>query len=364
MVSNKLVWLAFVAGKTVFWVALLYPLLFMLGPIVTAAIVRLSYTIRGIPVGGTPLPEKNDAKSSFISPSDAAEMRRRGIDPSLPLLCRVAAESVTYSSGLTAVLLQIAQTGVGKGVGRHSNFSTRLLERTQNTAIFIYVMVFGNDTERQLFRNFVTLAHKNVNDKRSKQTPTYDALDPDLQLWVAATMYVSMLSSYEKIFGALPEEQQEQIYQEFSTFGTALQVPLTLWPANRAAFQKYWDAMIASLVVPKEAYQTTRDLFQPKYNTLPLRLAILLFMTRPFNISVAAEELPEHVGVQFGLRRTWWTKAMYTAYGAFHKLVYPWYPAWVRQWQMSYYLCMMRERMAKKGMTRNGRHIPIDVLEA
>lgn len=171
-----------------------------------------------------------------------------------------------------------------------------------------------------------------------------------------------MLESYEKVFGKLPEAEQEAVYQEFSVFGTALQMPLRLWPENRAAFTVYWDDMIKHMKIPAEAYKTTRDLFQPNYDKLPLRLAILLFMTRPFNIATAAEELPDHIAVQFALKSTWRTKMLYHVFGAFQRLVFPWYPKWVRQWQKDYYLWMMRERMTKKGMTRNGKHIPMELL--
>lgn len=319
------------------------------------------FLVRGSPVGGTPLAGKKDLRA-FISDEDAAEMKRRNIDPELPLLRRIGAESVAYASGLTAVLLQIAQDGVGKGVGRHSNFSTRLVERSQNTAIFIYVMIFGNNTERQLFRTFVTMAHKNVNDKRTKNS--YDATDPELQLWVAATMYYTMLDNYEKVFGKLSPQDREQAFQEFSIFGTSLQVPMSMWPKNTAEFQVYWDDMIANLKVPAEAFKTTRDLFQPKYSKLPFGLAVLLAFTRPLNIAVASEELPPHVAAQFGLRSTWRTALLYNLLGGFRKYTFPWYPAWVRQWQKDYYMWMMRERMTKKGLTRNGRHIPTDLLEA
>ncbi|KAF1815526.1 hypothetical protein P152DRAFT_187970 [Eremomyces bilateralis CBS 781.70] len=361
LVAAKLTWLAVVTGKAVLWIAVIYPSLFLVGPIIAASVMRISYLVRGIPPGGTPLAGKKEI-TSFISEDDAAEMKRRNIDPDLPILKRIAAESVTYTGGLPAVLLQIAQEGVGKGVGRHSNFSTRLLERTQNTAIFIYVMVFGNNTERQMFRTFVTMAHKKINDKRTKNT--YDAMDPRLQLWVAATMYATMLDSYEKVFGRLPEHEQEQAFQEFSIFGTSLQVPLTMWPQDRAAFQAYWDDMVANLHVPAEAYKTTRDLFQPKYSKLPLGLAVLLAFTRPLTLAVATEELPPHVAVQFGLTSSWRTKLLHGALQGFHKLTFPYYPAFVRQWQKNYYLWMMRERMTKKGMTRNGRHISTELLGA
>lgn len=297
----------------------------------------------------------------FNMERDGAEIKKRNLDPNLPLLRRVAQESISYASGLTAVLLQIAHPGVGKGVGRHSNFSSRLLERTQNTGIFIHVMIFGTDAEKNAFRNFVTLAHQYVNDKRTKNT--YDALDPDLQLWVAATMYYTMIRMYESAFGPMSDADAEQVYQEFSIFGTALQVPLAMWPENRAAFAKYWEREVAKLRVPEEAIKVSRDLFNPRYGKLPAHLAPILFFRRPMDIVVATEELPAHVRRDFGLRSTVWTRAQYALLGLFNKVTYRLYPQAVRTWHKDYYMWLMRQRFAKDGMTRNGKAIPLKRLE-
>ncbi|KAK2756248.1 hypothetical protein FQN53_008716, partial [Emmonsiellopsis sp. PD_33] len=267
-----------------------------ISPFIAASLMQIVYIATGSRPGGTPVPNMKEVPP-LNEARDKEEITRRKLDPSRPLLKRIAQESISYTSGLTAVLLQIAHPGVGKGVGRHSNFSTRLVERTQNTGIFINVMIFGTEAEKTAFRNFVTLAHQYVNDKRTTKpntNPSYDALDPTLQLWVAATMYWTMIHKYESVFPPLTPAQHEQVYQEFSIFGTALQVPLSLWPSNRAAFQKYWDRELAALRVPAEAVKVAQDLFRPRYSKLPRTLAPILFFRRPMDMAMATEELPEH----------------------------------------------------------------------
>lgn len=113
------------------------------------------------------------------------ELISRGLlNTDYPLLKKVASEQMVLSiAGLTAVLLQIAHPGVGRGVGNHSNFSYRFIERSENTAMYIYTMIFGSEGERAAMKRFVDKRHKYVNDK--KKGNTYDALDPELQLWVS-----------------------------------------------------------------------------------------------------------------------------------------------------------------------------------
>ncbi|KAK2806807.1 hypothetical protein FQN50_005669 [Emmonsiellopsis sp. PD_5] len=354
-------------AKFGFWLMGGYIGVLFISPFIAASLMQIVYIASGSRPGGTPVPTMKEVPP-LNEDRDKEEIIRRKLDPSRPLLKRIAQESISYTSGLTAILLQIAHPGVGKGVGRHSNFSTRLVERTQNTGIFINVMIFGTEAEKTAFRNFVTLAHQYVNDKRTTNKTngnnnTYDALDPHLQLWVAATMYQTMITKYESVFPPLSPSQHEQVYQEFSIFGTALQLPLSLWPESRTAFQKYWNRELAALRVPAEAVKVAQDIFHPRYSRLPKTLAPILFFRRPMDMAMAIEELPEHVRRGFGLRSTWWSRGRYRAVMGFHRLTYRLYPESVRTWQRDYYMWLMRRRFAGKGMTRNGRVVSLEALQ-
>ncbi|PGH28779.1 hypothetical protein GX50_08479 [[Emmonsia] crescens] len=321
-------------------------------PFVAAGLAQVAYLMARTRPGGTPLSGMEEA-GPLISESAHEEVMKRKLDTNLTLLKKVVQESASYTSVLTAVLLQIAQPGVGKGAGRHSTFSTRQSERTLNTAIFINVMAFGTDAEKITFRNFVTIAHQHVNDNRAKQT--YDAMDPQLQLWIAAVTYVTMVDKYETIARPFSEAERDQVYQQFSIFPTALQVPLSMWPENRPAFQKYWNRELAGLRPPEEAVRIAQGLFSPEYTKLPLALAVIIFFRHALDMAIATEELPEHIRHSFGLKSTWWSRARYAALIMFYKLTYPLYPEPVRTWQKDYYLWVMRQRFAKKGLARNGK---------
>lgn len=65
------------------------------------------------------------------------------------------------------------------------------------------------------------------NDKSKR---TYSALDPKLQLWVAATGFGTAMIYRDMAGWFTSPEDQEQLLQEFSTVGTGLQVPLSMWP--------------------------------------------------------------------------------------------------------------------------------------
>jgi uncharacterized protein (DUF2236 family) len=308
--------------------------------------------------GGAPIHSKEKTRG-FNYERDKDEIKKRNLNTNLCHLKRIIKEPVTHAGGITAVLLQVAHPGVGKGVGRHSNFSTRLLERTVHTAMFIYVMVYGTDFEKQAFSNFVFKAHRNVNDHRTNNS--YDALDPRLQLWVAATIYVATVQSYESVFPPLTEDEHDQLYQESSIFGTSLQLPLSMWPADRAAFKVYWKSEIEALrgATPPEAIKIAQDLFHPRYSKVPRSFMPILFFTNPFVVATAIEQLPAHVRTAFGLQSTWKTRVTYKILQVWNRVTVRFYPERVRTWGRDYYLWSLRKKIRSGTLTRNGKSVDI-----
>ncbi|KLJ10590.1 hypothetical protein EMPG_14040 [Blastomyces silverae] len=323
-----------------------------LSPFIAAGLVQVLYLMSRTPPGGTPLSGMPHA-GPLIPETAHEEVMKRNLDTKFTLLRKVVQESASYTSVLTAVLLQLAQPGVGKGAGKHSTFSSRHAERTLNTAIYLNVMAFGTEAEKIAFRNFVTIAHKHVNDNKTNRS--YDAMDPQLQLWIAAVAYVTMIDKYETIVGPFSEKERDQVYQQFSIFPTALQVPLSMWPENRSAFKQYWDRELARIRPPEEAVHIAQGLFQPKYTSLSCALAVIVFFRHSLDMAIATEELPEHLRRCYGLKSTWRSRARYAFLIAFYKLTYPLYPKPVRTWQRDYYLWVMRQRFVKSGLARNGK---------
>ena len=160
----------------------------------------------------------------------------------------ISREAILLAAGGRAILLQIAVPAIGHGVARHSDFDNNPLRRLHGTLAYVYALATGTDEDRSAVRRAVNRAHVPVRS-HADADPAYNAMDPGLQLWVAATLYESALSMYERIYGTLGDDDAESLYREYAILGTALQMPLELWPVDRAAFQVYWDAELARLSV-------------------------------------------------------------------------------------------------------------------
>lgn len=69
----------------------------------------------------------------------------------------------------------------------------------------------------------------------------YNGFDRELQMWVAACLYVGFEDTHQLLHGPLSEEQAEHFYQSAMPLGTTLQVSADDWPATRADFDVYWN---------------------------------------------------------------------------------------------------------------------------
>lgn len=72
----------------------------------------------------------------------------------------------------------------------------------------------------------------------------------NLQLWVAATTYWSLLTGYEKVYGKPDCQMTDLVYKELSVMATGLRVPPEKWPEDPQAFQEYNDKTVSELEVP------------------------------------------------------------------------------------------------------------------
>ena len=207
----------------------------------------------------------------------------------------MAGESLLLAGGGRAILLQLANPGVGHGVAEHSDFVERPLSRLHGTMTYLYAIVFGTPSEVAHVRRVVGRAHRPVHDGGSSSV-RYDAFDPGLQLWVAATVYQSAITMFELCFGPLPDEAADRIHRQYAVLGTELQVPEGMWPADRAAFRAYWDERIAMLEPTSDARRVARTLLDGR-GAPPAVRAVM-----PLVALVTAGLLPPRIRAGFGMR--------------------------------------------------------------
>jgi uncharacterized protein (DUF2236 family) len=236
----------------------------------------------------------------------------------------IAGEALYLAGGGRALLLQIAHPAVGRGVVEHSDFANRMMERLHATMTFVYASVYATPEEFAIVRRSVNRAHAPVRAEAGQSGPAYNAYDPQLQLWVAATLYETMITLYERFFGPLPDDDADRVYREFTVLGSALQVPSSLWPANRREFTRYWEQMIASLQPTDATREVARQILYPK--GIPVWLRLLFPQAR----LVTAGLLPASVRGDFGLD---WDDRHQRRYDRWMRWAVSVYPRLPRSWR-------------------------------
>ncbi len=119
----------------------------------------------------------------------------------------------------STVMYQLAMKGVGLGVAEHSTTMKRPVDRLRTTLTYVFVMSLGTEEEKKAIARMVNKMHSTV-----RSPGRYSAFDPELQLWVAATLAKNGEWLFEKVFDPMDEATKERVYRESWIFGTALQV--------------------------------------------------------------------------------------------------------------------------------------------
>lgn len=148
------------------------------------------------------------------------------------------------------IVMQLADIGVGHGVAESRVASGSLyahpIKRARTTFSYVAVALFGTDEEREELSRAVTEVHRHVRNLPGEEV-RYTALDPKLQLWVAACIYKGMEDAHTIVHGPPSQELIDEIYPHAARLATTLQVPPHMWPPDRVAFEEYWTRAVSSI---------------------------------------------------------------------------------------------------------------------
>ena len=251
------------------------------------------------------------------------------------------AELASMMGGFAAVLLQVANPKIAAAIAAHSSFTNKPFQRGRRTLIYIYCTTLGTQDERHYITRMTYEAHARVKSRN------FDVDNESLQLWVAATIYWTMINSYETVYGKLNKPDAEEIYTKFSALATELRVPRESWPQYQD-FENYWEETISTLEITQEARDIAKYVLRPRglfRKASPIWI-LMLFFGHIVRI-ITTEMLPEVVRIAYDIPSTTYTRTMFTAIIQAIRTVYPRLPRSLRQIVKTYYMHDMRKRRAK-----------------
>ena len=165
---------------------------------------------------------------------------------------RVNREGVLLLGGGCALILQVAHPLVAAGVAEHSNYREDPWGRLYRTLDLTTRIVFGSTKTAKEASDRIKEVHgrvKGVTKESGGRYPAgtpYDARNPELLMWVHATLVNTSLLVYTRYVGSLSIGEQQRYYEEQKVLGEQFGIPRDRQPETFADFNEYMREMLAS----------------------------------------------------------------------------------------------------------------------
>lgn len=234
--------------------------------------------------------ERLVARDGYFGPESV--VRRLGNSPATPFL-----------GGGAAVLLQVAHPLVAAGVLEHSRFERDLWRRLVRTLRALYLITYGTREEADCAGAAVRAVHARVHGTLKEGLgpfpagTRYSAADPELMLWVHATLVYTSLAAYQCFVSPLSLSECERYVAEMNLMAELFGTPAGVLPRSYREFNDYFSAQLAGETITVTA--PGREVASVILATpLPAPMRVLA----PAHRLATARLLPPRLRSEYGLR--------------------------------------------------------------
>jgi uncharacterized protein (DUF2236 family) len=199
--------------------------------------------------------------------------------------------------GGRALLLQVAEPRVAAGVARFSDYREAPWRRLYRTIDVTTRIVFGDKRSSAEASARLRRVHERVRG-RDDGGRRYQALDPELLMWVHATLLDTSLLVYDRYVRPLSEPERAAYYEQMKPVGEAYGIPAERQPSDWSAFRDYFAGMIGGGL---QVTETTRDVADLVLNpALPLPALPAVVAVRVLTVGTLPESLRADLGLEWG----------------------------------------------------------------
>src|SRR3954454_2447918 len=166
------------------------------------------------------------------------------------VLRRVHREWAVAFSGPRALLMQAAHPVAFEGFFAHTGALDAPYARLRRTAQVMDTIIFGVRADADRAARRVRVIHSHVRGELSEPAgrfpagTAFAADDPELLLWVLATLVDSALVVYERYVGSLAEPERDAYWRDYRVIGGLFGLGDADMPADIAAFDDYMHDML------------------------------------------------------------------------------------------------------------------------
>ncbi len=209
---------------------------------------------------------------------------------------QVHREVTVLFGGARAVLMQAAHPLVIAGARETGFYERNPWKRLQRTLILTYTMTFGSIAEAHASADRINEVHARISGIDNVTGLSYDALDPDLLLYVHACLVDSALLFEELTVGRLDDAGRQRFHEEQMLAAELVKVPRSMIPATVPALRRYLEEVAeGGMLRVTDAARAVADLFLNPPREAEWR-PILRVVSR-----FAFETLPPSVRAMYGV---------------------------------------------------------------
>jgi uncharacterized protein (DUF2236 family) len=198
----------------------------------------------------------------MVQPADGA------LYPRDSLAWRINSQSFVLLGGPRAAILQVCDPGVAAGVAEFSSYRSDPLGRLERTLHAMLAISFGTPARREAVLAGLEKVHADVRGRLADGTE-YDALEPERQFWVLATLTDTVIEVDRRYLGRMKPADRITYYEESKRLAGAFGVPASVVPADYDAFRAYMADRIARLQPTEQSRDITATLLAPRVRHVP-----------------------------------------------------------------------------------------------
>jgi uncharacterized protein (DUF2236 family) len=217
---------------------------------------------------------------------------------------RVHRERIIALAGPRALLLMAAHPVAFAGFFAHTESLADPYARIRRTWDALSIVIYGSRAAADRVTARVREAHRSVRGTLDEPagrfaagTP-YAADDPELLLWILASLFDSCLLVHDRYIGSLSESQREELWRDYRLIGRLFGLRARDMPPRLRDLRRYMSAMLSGgdLYVTDRARQLARAIVLSP--PVPLAARPLLEVTNFVTIGL----LPARLRRQYRLR--------------------------------------------------------------
>lgn len=224
------------------------------------------------------------------------------------VIWRTGREWAMMLGGARALLMQAAHPLAVAGITEHSDYEDDPWGRLDQTLKAVWAVAFGSKHEADVAGAKVRATHRRVKGALKEQLgpyppgTAYSAEDPELLMWVHATLVDTTLTVFPLYVRDLSVDEQQRYYREMKVLAKIFGVPYSCQPKDIDGFAQYMTDMLASekICVTEPARKIAKNVLNPKLPWgLPVRAGPAWLGIRVITSGMLPGRLREEYGLSW-----------------------------------------------------------------